>query len=372
MYPGDAGPLGGECAGVVARVGANVTTVAPGDAVMALVTGAFSRFVTVDVRMLARVPSGLSIEQAATVPAVFLTAWYALHDLGKLKRGERILIHAAAGGVGMAAVQVAHWIGAEVLATASPSKWDVVRALGVKHVASSRDLSFVAALRAATGGADVVLQCARGRVRRRDLSLLSPGGRFVEMGKTDIRDAAGLAASHPGITYRAFDLFEVGPERIAAMFAAVVDGFATGHLKALPVRVFPMTEAESAFRFMAQARHVGKLALAVAREPLRVDGTALITGGLGALGLEVARDFARRGMRHLVLTGRRGLDTPGAAAAAAELEALGARVTVAAVDVADREALARVMAAIPSELPLRAVVHSAVVLDDGMLTDQTP
>jgi NAD(P)-dependent dehydrogenase (short-subunit alcohol dehydrogenase family)/acyl carrier protein len=133
-----------------------------------------------------------------------------------------------------------------------------------------------------------------------------------------------------------------------------------------------MTEAEAAFRFMAQARHVGKLVLSVAREPLRVDGTALITGGLGALGLEVARNFARRGMRHLVLTGRRGLDTPGAAAAAAELEALGARVTVAAVDVADRDALARVMAAIPSELPLRAVVHSAVVLDDGMLADQTP
>jgi acyl transferase domain-containing protein/NADPH:quinone reductase-like Zn-dependent oxidoreductase/acyl carrier protein len=372
MYPGDAGPLGGECAGVVARVGASVTAVAPGDAVMALVTGAFSRFVTVDARMLARVPSGLSIEQAATVPAVFLTAWYALHDLGKLKRGERIVIHAAAGGVGMAAVQVAHWIGAEVLATASPAKWDVVRALGVKHVASSRDLSFVAALRAATGGADVVLNALAGEFVDGSLSLLSPGGRFVEMGKTDIRDAATLAASHPGITYRAFDLFEAGPDRIAAMFAAVVDGFAAGHLKALPVRVFPMTEAESAFRFMAQARHVGKLALAVAREPLRVDGTALITGGLGALGLEVARAFARRGMRHLVLTGRRGLDTPGAAAAAAELEGLGARVTVAAVDVADREALARVVASIPPELPLRAVVHSAVVLDDGMLADQTP
>jgi acyl transferase domain-containing protein/NADPH:quinone reductase-like Zn-dependent oxidoreductase/NAD(P)-dependent dehydrogenase (short-subunit alcohol dehydrogenase family)/acyl carrier protein len=372
MYPGEPAPLGCECAGVVVRAGAGVTTLAVGEPVMALVSGGIGRFVSVDARMAARVPAGLSIEQAATVPAVFLTAWYALHDLAKLKRGERLLVHAAAGGVGMAALQVARWIGADLFATASPSKWDVVRSLGVKHVANSRDTTFVPAVRAAAGGVDVVLGALAGELVDASLSLLSPGGRYIEMGKTDLRDAAAVSAAHPGVTYQAFDLFQTSPDRVAAMFAAVLEGFAAGHLTALPVRAFPVTEAESAFRFMAQARHVGKLALVTARDALRVDGTALITGGLGALGLEVARDFARRGMRHLVLTGRRGLETPGAAEAVRELEALGARVTVAAVDVADRPALGRVVAAIPADLPLRAVVHAAVVLDDGMLADQTP
>ena len=372
MYPGEPAPLGCECAGVVVRVGAGVATLAVGDRVMALVSGGIGRFVSVDARMAARVPAGQSIEQAATVPAVFLTAWYALHDLAKLERGQRLLVHAAAGGVGMAAVQVARWIGADVFATASPSKWDVVRSLGVKHVANSRDTSFVPAVRAALGGVDVVLGALAGEFVDASLSLLSPGGRFVEMGKTDVRDAVAVASAHPGVAYQAFDLFQTSPDRVAAMFVAILDGFATGHLKALPLRVFPMTEAEGAFRFMAQARHVGKLALATSRESLRVDGTALITGGLGALGLEVARDFARRGMRHLVLTGRRGLETPGARKAVAVLQALGARVTVAAVDVADRAALERVVAAFPVDLPLRAVVHAAVVLDDGLLADQTP
>ncbi len=124
MYPGDPGPLGGECAGIVARTGTGVSSVAVGDRVMALAAGSFSRFVAVDARWVAPAPEGLTFEEAATVPAVFLTAWYALHELAALKRGERLVVHAAAGGVGMAAVQIAHGIGAEVLATASPSKWE--------------------------------------------------------------------------------------------------------------------------------------------------------------------------------------------------------------------------------------------------------
>jgi acyl transferase domain-containing protein len=156
MYPGEAGPLGGECAGVVVGVGEGVRHVSVGDAVMALVPGAFQRFVTVDARMVAPVPAGLSFAQAASIPAVFLTAWYALHDLGELKAGERLLVHAAAGGVGMAAVQLGRWMGAQVLATASPAKWEVVRALGVEHVASSRSLEFATTLRHGRG-VDVVL-----------------------------------------------------------------------------------------------------------------------------------------------------------------------------------------------------------------------
>ena len=368
----DTGAIGTECAGVIARVGSGVTRFSVGDRVMAMAAGSMARFVVIDARRVARVPRGVSIEQAATIPAVFLTAEYALRHLARLKRGERIVIHAAAGGVGMAAIQIAQRIGAEVLATASPSKWDVVRSLGVKRIASSRDKTFVATFGAASEGVDVVLNSLAGELVDASLSLLRPGGRFIEMGKTDIRDAEAVAAAYPGVTYRAFDLLGADPDLIATLFATVVDAFEAGHLKPLPTKEFALAEAEDGFRFMAQARHVGKLVFMFPRPAFRLEGTAVITGGLGALGLEVARNLAARGMKHLVLTGRRGASTPGAAAAVAELEALGARVTVAAVDVADRAALARVLDAIPPQLPLRAVVHAAVVLDDGVLSDQTP
>jgi NADPH:quinone reductase-like Zn-dependent oxidoreductase/acyl carrier protein len=372
MYPGEAGPLGSECAGVVIAVGEDIEGVAIGDAVMALAPGSFGRFVVANSRLVARVPSGLSFEQAATIPVAFLTAWYALHDLAGLKAGEQLLVHAAAGGVGMAAVEIAQWIGAEVFGTASAAKWEVVRSLGVKAVAHSRDLSFVEAIRSATGGAnvDVVLNALSGKFVDASLSLLGAGGRFIELGKTDIREAAAVSVSHPGVRYRAFDLLEAGIERLAALLASIVEGFAVGRLTPLPVRTFAITEAEVAFRFMAQARHVGKLALVPLRS-LRTEGTVLVTGGLGALGLHVARWLAQRGVRHLVLTGRRGRETPGATEAVVELESLGARVTVAAMDVSKGDAVRTLLKAIPADLPLRGVVHAAGVLDDGMLSEQS-
>ncbi|MEO8180782.1 MAG: SDR family NAD(P)-dependent oxidoreductase, partial [Deltaproteobacteria bacterium] len=372
MYPGEAGPLGGECSGVVTGVGAGVSSVAVGDWVMGLAPGAFRRYATMDARWVTTVPQGLSFEEAASLPIVFLTAWYALHDLARLKRGERVLIHAAAGGVGMAAVQLAQWIGAEVLATASPSKWDVLRSLGVRQFGSSRDLSFAENFRSLAGGAHVVLNALTGDFIDASLSLLSAGGRFIEMGKADIRDSSEVAAAHPGVSYQAFDLTQVDPNRIAEMLAEVKRGIESGHLKPLPVRTFRITQAEAAFRFMAQARHVGKILLLPPATMFSADGTVLITGGLGALGLAVARRCAERGVEHLVLTGRRGRETPGAAEAVAELEAQGAKVKVASVDVSDREALARVLGAIPAQYPLRGVVHAAGLIDDGLLVEQTP
>jgi epothilone polyketide synthase D len=233
-------------------------------------------------------------------------------------------------------------------------------------------LSFVEAIRGATGeaGVDVVLNALSGSFVDASVSLLGPHGRFIEMGKTDIRDASAVAASHPGVHYRAFDLMEAGPDRLAAMLSSIVEGLKAGRLTPLPVQTFALTDAEAAFRFMGQARHVGKVVVAPPRA-LRTDGTVLITGGLGALGLHVARWLAHRGMKHLVLMGRRGLATPGAAEAVAELEAAGTRVTVSAVDVSDGAAVRGGLAAIPPELPLRGVVHAAGTLDDGVLSEQS-
>ncbi|HEU4577828.1 MAG TPA: SDR family NAD(P)-dependent oxidoreductase [Polyangiaceae bacterium] len=371
MYPGEAGPLGGECSGIVSAIGAGVAGYTLGDRVMAFAPAAFRRFVAVEARRVVRLPRGLSLNQAGTVPVAFLTAWYALHDLAQLRAGERVLIHAAAGGVGMAAVQIARWLGAEVLATASPSKWDALRALGVRRVASSRNLEFADEFRDDGRGVDVVLNSLASEYIDASLNLLSTGGRFIEMGKVDVRDPVQVAGDHPGVRYQAFDLTTVEPDHIATMLSAICRGFEDGKLTALPVRQFALGEAEAAFRYMAQARHVGKIALVAPRPLTSPKSTALITGGLGALGLVLAKLLAERGVEHLVLTSRRGASSPDAEQAVRELQRLGARVTVAAVDVTDRGALASLLAAIPAEYPLRIVVHAAGVLDDGLLAEQS-
>jgi polyketide synthase 12 len=377
MYPGDAGLLGLEAAGTVLEAGPGVTGLAPGDAVMGLFRGAFGPVGVTDARLLARVPDGWSMAQAAAAPVVFLTAWYALVELAALGAGESVLVHAAAGGVGMAAVQLARHLGARVLATASPGKWAAVRALGVERarLASSRTTEFEEQFRAALGGhgVDVVLDSLAGEFVDASLRLTVPGGRFVEMGKTDVRDPAEIAARYQ-VSYQAFDLTQVSPDLVASMLGGLAPLFASGALKPLPVTCWDVRRAAEAFRYLSQARHVGKVVLTLPPLPgTGQDGTVLVTGASGGLGQLVARHLvAGRGVRHLVLASRRGAAAPGMGALAAELAGAGARVRVAACDAADREQLARVITGIDPAAPLRGVVHTAGVLDDGVIGSLTP
>src|SRR6202167_1888308 len=255
LGPGEGRNLGVEAAGVVTETGPGVSSLALGDAVMGGVFpgGAFGPVAVTDERMLTRIPDGWSFAEAATVPVTFLTAYYGLVDLAGLQAGESVLIHAAAGGVGMAAVQIARHLGAEVYATASPGKWDVLAAAGLDpaHIASSRTLDFEQAFRDATGGrgVDVVLDCLRGDFVDASLRLLAPGGRFIEMGKTDIRDPRHVAAAHPGTSYQAFDVLGVDPDRIAQMLAELGGLFAEGILAPLPRAVSDVRRAGEALRF---------------------------------------------------------------------------------------------------------------------------
>lgn len=368
--------VGLEGSGVVVEVADDVAEFAPGDRAMGQFFGA-GPLVVVDHRRIARVPVGWSHGQAATVPAAFLTAYYALAHVARVRAGERVLVHAATGGVGMAAVQLAsHW-GLEVYATASPGKWETLRGMGFDdhHIANSRTLDFEETFSAATEGAgmDVIVDCLKGRFVDASLRLLPRGGRFVELGKADIRDAGDVAARYPGVRYRAFDLLDDVPtELLNEMLGELVELFEAGDLHPLPRRAWDIRQASDAYRFLSRARHVGKLVLTVPR-PLDPAGTVLITGGTGVLGTMLARHLVTaHGARNLLLISRKGNATDGAAAVEAELAGLGATVRIEACDAADRASLQRILERIPVAHPLTAVIHAAGVLDDAVFAAQTP
>ncbi|MEV4467802.1 type I polyketide synthase [Micromonospora echinofusca] len=368
--------LGNEGAGVVLGVGPGVTDLAPGDPVMGIFSGSFSSAAVTDRRLVTRIPDGWSYTDAAAVPVVFLTAWYGLVELARLRAGESVLVHAAAGGVGMAAVQIARHLGAEVYGTASPGKWPALRATGFDdaHLASSRSLDFAGEFAHRTGGrgVDVVLNALSGEYVDASLRLLADGGRFVEMGKTDKRDPQRVAAEHPGVSYQVFDLIEAGPEKIGAMLGELMALFAAGALRPLPRRTWDVRRAPEAFRFLSQARHVGKLALSVPQPP-RLDGTVLVSGATGTLGALLCRHLVTaHGARQLLLVSRRGPDAEGADDLLADLKALGADVSIVAADLADPDAVADVLSMVDRRHPLRAVVHAAGVLDDATVESLTP
>jgi NADPH:quinone reductase-like Zn-dependent oxidoreductase/aryl carrier-like protein len=372
MYPGDPGPLGNECSGVVTAVGEGVLDLRVGDDVLAMTDRSFATWVIAPAALTVRKPVGLTHVEAATIPVTFLTAQYALHDLAGIKKGDRVLIHAITGGVGMAALQIALNAGAEVFGTAgSPAKRALALARGAHHVADSRSLSFAADVMRATNGegVDIVLNSLAGDFIPESLRLVRRGGHFVEIGKSDIWDTARVTREFPGVSYHPLYLGEIAaarPEFVRDMLRDVLANIDAGRLSPLPHRSYPIERAEDAFRFMAQGQHTGKIVITQRPAPTpRPDACYLITGGLGALGLASARWLVDEGARHLVLLGRRA-PTPQAEAAIAELRAAGAEVTVERADVADADELRQVLARI--QPPLRGVIHAAGIVDDGMIT----
>ncbi|WP_188316809.1 type I polyketide synthase [Solihabitans fulvus] len=383
--------VGFEVSGVVSAVGPGVTRFRPGDQVVGFCAGGFASHVVVEQHLAAHLPAGFDLVAAAGAPVAFLTAEYGLRHLARLTGGEVVLVHGAAGGVGLAAIQVARALGATVIATAgTDEKRDFLRLLGIEHVFDSRNLSFAADVLAATGGrgVDVVLNSLGGEFIARSLDLLRLGGRFVELGKRDLYGDrnVSLRLFRNNISYFAVDIDQLGRHRIEEIGAAY-DQFvaqAEAHTyRPVPYRVFPAARLGEALRSIQHSRHIGKLVVALdqrprveqpAPAPIALDptGSYLVTGGAGGFGAETARWLVDRGARHLVLVNRRGMAVPEAGDLVTELAARGVDVSVHAADVTDEPAMRELVAAVDGGgARLRGVVHAAMVLDDALVTDLT-
>ena len=363
-------PFGGECAGKIVAVGSEVKHLRTGDAVIAAqAVGSLGQFVTVDARFVIPKPERISFAEAATLPTTFLTAYYGLCHLAQIKRGDRILIHSAAGGVGQAAVQIAQQVGAEIYATASPGKWQFLKDMGIQHVMNSRTLEFADHLMALTDGkgVDIIFNSLNGDFIPKSLETLAPQGRFVEIGKIGIWDADQVTQLRADITYYPFDLLEVSqqdPGLIAAMLTQLLSQFESGELVPLPHKVFPIEKAADAFRYMAQAKHIGKVVVTLGQHNsagIRGDGLYLITGGLGGLGLEVAQWLGSQGAKQLVLVGRRSPST----ATQEQIQALeqsGVQVQVVQADISQRDNVERLLAPYHHALASILVDSSGIAL----------
>ena len=371
--------LGREVCGRVLEVAPDVTSVSVGDRVMALGFGMFAPEAVTKAELVAPAPPGLPVAALATVPSAFTTAALAF-EIADLAEGERVLIHAGTGGVGLAAIQLAQAAGAEVFATASAPKQAYLRSLGVEHVFDSRQTAFGEQILEATGGAGVhvVLNSLTGEgFIEASLSCLGSGGRFVEIGRRGIWSEEAMAAARPDVAYSTLavdQLKEQDPARPGAALRAVAERVASGELTPLVHTTWPLTEAGAAMELMRSARHIGKIVLTMpplARGALREDRTYLVTGGLGGIGSVLAERLADLGAGAIVLNGRRAPD-PEAQETIEALRERGVGVHVELADVTDAEAVSEMLARIDEALPpLGGVFHSVGVLSDGALENQS-
>jgi phthiocerol/phenolphthiocerol synthesis type-I polyketide synthase C len=378
--------LGIECVGRIMRVGTDVEGWQINDRIMAFAPSAFSDYVTTDAALAWRVPKELPAEAAATIPVAFLTAYHAIITLGKLRRGQWVLIHGGAGGVGLAAMQIARWRGARIIASAGTAeKRALLEVLGAHHTIDSRAGDFEHDIQRITGsGVDLVLNSLAGEGMERSIRALKPFGHFVELGKRDyvLNTHIGLRPFHRNLTYHGVDLDQLlrtDAKSVSKMVSKLAKLFEEGRLTPLPYRCFPSDDAVDAFRLMQQSAHIGKIVIApptagtirlkrASDFTVNPDGTHLVTGGLGGFGVQVASWLAGRGARHLVLVGRRADPTREVQALLAEIAAAGVTIKVISCDVSDRSQVESLLCAINEELPpLCGIIHCAMVLDDGLI-----
>ncbi len=390
--------LGMELSGIIVKVGSAVTDFKVGDEVIGFAPACFSSRVITQTTAIAHKPKSWSFEEATTIPTTFFTVYYALKHLAQIQPGEKILIHGAAGGVGIAAIQFARYCGAEIFATAgSDEKRDFVRLLGADHVMDSRSLAFADDIMQITNdeGIDIVLNSLAGEAISRNLSVLKPFGRFLELGKRDFYENSkiGLRPFRNNISYFGIDADQLlieRPELANRLFKEMMSLFDDGSLRPMPYRSFPATRIQDAFRYMQQSRQIGKVVVSfennnsVPQEKIKAletetmslqcnaHGSYLVTGGLSGFGLRTACWLVEKGAKSLVLISRSAKVDEDAGKTITELQAQGISVYVKACDVTNSSALTSLISEIQNEIPpLKGIVHAAMVLDDSLIRNMT-
>ncbi len=386
LETGFAGPtLGLECAGRVARVGKGVTSFQPGDPVVAFGPSCFSSHLVSKEQWVAKLPEGVSLSQAATLPVAYFTAYYSLVTLGNLQPEETVLIHGGAGGVGLAAIAIAKDIGAKIIATAgSPVKQQLLRSMGVEHVVSSRESGFAQAVREITGGqgVDMVLNSLAGQAMEQSLALLRPYGRFLELGKQDYytNTGIGLRPLKNNIAYHGIDvdsLLADRPDIASREFRRVMEGIGEGRYAPLPYTEFAGEDVIEAFRFMQRSGHIGKIVVrpnhaAVDWEPLfkpKQGGWFVLAGGLGGMGLETAKWLVRGEATHVALLGRRTAVDAETQAVIDKLDASLEGLEVMSCDITDMDSLNATLDELRKSAPIHGVFHTAMVLEDRAMPE---
>ncbi len=374
LYPDKAQFLGLECAGEITALGENITDFKIGDQVIAITSKSFSKYVVADASLAVLKPINLTFSQAATIPVTFLTAYHTLVNQARLQPGESILIHSAAGGVGLAAIAIAQQIGAKIYATASPSKWELLQSKKIQNIYNSRTLNFAEEIAAATNdqGIDVVLNSFNGDYIPKSLAVLKDQGRFIEIGKQGIWSLEQVKNIKPNCNYSIVDLWQITqeqPELIKTMLRKLSCQFSKSRLTSLPLTQFSQHQTIDAFRLMQQGKHQGKVVITQNNPAKEYRDTYLVTGGLGAIGLEVAHWLANHGVKHLILISRNHVK-PKLQDSLEKLKNI-CQVTTIYLDISNRIKLTSALEKLKHLPPLRGIIHCAGVLDDGVIQQQT-
>lgn len=383
--------FGMECAGTISAVGTDVSGLNPGMTIVAVTPTprAMARFVAVPAELVFPVEDTVDNLAALSAQAIaFMTARYGLFELGRMKAGDKVLIHSGAGGVGLAAISLCKMMGVEIHATAgSEDKREYLRELGVASVHNSRDTSFFDGVMEATDGrgVDLVLNALAGEAARKSLELLAPFGRFIELGKRDQQSGAKLSADlfARNISYFAVDLsayFSQKPDDAGELLRQVYEDIIGGNCIPVPVKTYPAVEAATAFQDLARSRNIGKNALTfddTAALPLRrsghvtfeADDLLLITGGTGGLGRVFAEWAAEKGAKKIALLSRNA-PRPDVVDWIEVLRNSGADVRAYQGDVTDASSVKATVCAIEQDLgTVTALIHGAAGIDDGLIAD---
>jgi len=388
LESGFAGPtLGIEYSGIVASVGKDVQDLVVGDSVVSIGPNSFSSHITAERERVYKLPKGIDLASAATVPVAFFTAYYSLYHLARLKPGETVLIHGAAGGVGLAAIQVAKWCNAKIITTAgSNTKRNFLETLDVDCVLDSRSLKFADQVKSLTGGkgVDVVLNSLAGEAMERSLNSLRPFGRFLELGKQDFyaNTRIGVRPFKENISYFGVDadqLLAVKTELVSQLFGEIMTLFEEGEFSPLPYRKFSGNQVADAFSLMQRSGHIGKILVKPAplsdalpspdkkHFSVSADGAHIIVGGMGGLGIETMNWLARNGAKTIILAGRNINPDQPAKQKIEKLRHRGIDVRLVQCDVSNKSAVDSLLQNLREEMPIRGVLHAAMVLNDTQI-----